>query len=136
MKSRDLNLTGAVQIKVYTALEQLGAATAKDIAAHAGLTELQVVGAVDRFIEIERAYVMEWRVASGRSAARVFKLGRGANAPRVQSNKVEARTPKGDMHLLDYRQQHLEHQKFMQNFKPHPDVAAAWLLNPIQGESA
>jgi len=134
MKAKDLNLTGAVQIKVYTALEQLGAATARNIAAHSGLTELQVVGAMDRFVELERAYVMEWRIDNGRSAARVFKLGKGANAPRAQSNKMEARTPKGDMHLLDYKQQHLEHQKFMQNFIPRPDVAAAWLLNPVQGE--
>ena len=134
MKAKDLTLTGAVQIKVYTALEQLGAATARNIAAHSGLTELQVVGAMDRFVELERAYVMEWRIDNGRSAARVFKLGRGANAPRAQSNKMEARTPKGDMHLLDYKQQHLEHQKFMQNFIPRPDVAAAWLLNPVQGE--
>jgi hypothetical protein len=134
MKSKDLTLTVAVQIKVYTALEQLGSATARNIAAHSGLTELQVVGAVDRFVELERAYVMEWRIDNGSSAARVFKLGGGANAPRTQSNKMEARTPKGDMHLLDYKQQHLEHQKFMQNFIPRPDVAAAWLLNPAQGE--
>jgi hypothetical protein len=136
MKKQTPPLPGGIQVKVYQTLEQLGTGTVKKIAQVSGLTEAQVSGAVDTFIEKNKAYICEWSFESSHSSARVIKLGRGDNVPRWKTSKGQDKIPKGDMHLLDYRQQHLEHQKFMQNFKPHPDVAAAWLLNPIQGESA
>lgn len=35
------------------------------------------------------------------------------------------------IHLIDDKTGHPEHFKFMKKFKPHPDVAAAWLFNDI-----
>jgi hypothetical protein len=134
--SKDIPVSGPVQVKVYSTLERLGAATSKEIARACGLTEMQVVSAVDKFLEANRAYICDWKFEAVNSSSRVIKLGRGVSVPRWKSAKGEHKIPKGDMHLLDYRQQHLAHQEFMKNFKPHPDVAAAWLLNPIQGKSA
>ena len=134
--SKETPVSGPVQVKVYTTLERLGAATVKEIARACCLTEMQVSGAVDKFLQTNRAYICEWRFEAVNSSSRVVKLGRGDSVPRWKTAKGQEKIPKGDMHLLDYKQQHLEHQKFMRDFKPRPDVAAAWLLNPVQGEAA
>lgn len=127
---------GTVQIAVYQTLERLGTGTIKEITKASGLTEMQVIGVVDRFIQLKKAYVCDWRFESANSSCRVIKLGNGVSVERWKSGKGKERIPKGDLHLLDYRQQHLAHQEFMRNFRPRPDVAAAWLLNPVDGELA
>jgi len=136
MKKQTQPLPGGIQVKVYQTLEQLGTGTVKKIAQVSGLTEAQVSGAVDTFIEKNKAYICDWSFESSHSSARVIKLGRGVSVERWKSSKGQDRVPKGDLHLLDYRQQHLAHQEFMRNFRPRPDVAAAWLLNPVDGELA
>lgn len=134
--NKDTPVTGPVQIAVYTALERLNTATVKEIARACGLTEMQVSGAVDKFLQTNRVHICEWRFDAVNSSCRVVKLGRGDSVPRWQNSKGKEKIPKSDMHLLDFKQHHLAHHEFMRNFKPRPDVAAAWLLNPIEGEVA
>jgi len=129
-------ISGKIQVQVYTTLERIGAGTIKEIAEASGLSDSQVSNAIDKFLELDRVYICDWRQAAGTSLSRVLKAGRGVNAPRHKDRKTPVKLPKTDLHLLDYRQQHREHQEFMRNFKPRPDVAAAWLLNPVQGDAA
>ena len=136
MKTKDTPVSGTIQVKVYQTLERLGTGTVKEIAQVSGLTDLQVAGAVDKFIQNNKAYICEWTFETSNSSARVIKLGRGVSVERWKTSKGQDRVPKGDLHLLDYRQQHREHQEFVRNFRPRPDVAAAWLLNPVDGELA
>jgi hypothetical protein len=112
--------------KVYLTLERIDKGTIKQIAKSCGMTDLQVTGAVDRLIEINKAHVQGWdHTETSRCPVRVVRLGRGVNAPRERKVNIIER----DTSMIDTNLKMAEHRRFMKSFKPHPDYAAAWLFH-------
>jgi hypothetical protein len=112
--------------KVYLTLEQINSGTIKQIAESCGMTALQVTNAIDRLLELRKAYVQGWDHAeTSRCPVRVIRLGKGSNAPRQRkSDLVERDTSHYDVNL-----KMAEHKRWAATFKPHPDPAAAWLFH-------
>jgi hypothetical protein len=112
--------------KVYLTLEQINSGTIKQIAESCGMNTLQVTTAIDRLLELRKAYVHGWDHAeTARCPVRVIRLGRGENAPRQRKADLKER----DTSQIDINLKMAEHRRFMKTFKPHPDYAAAWLFH-------
>jgi hypothetical protein len=112
--------------KVYLTLERVNQGTVKEIAESCGMNTLQVTTAIDRLLELRKAYVHGWDHAeTARCPVRVIKLGRGENAPRQRKSDLKER----DTSQIDINLKMAEHRRFMKTFKPHPDYAAAWLFH-------
>jgi hypothetical protein len=110
--------------KVFITLERMNKGSVKQIAAACNMTTIQVTNAVERLIEINKAHVSEWNHSeTARSPVRVIKLGRGVNKTRGRKVNITER----DTSQYDIKLKMAEHKKWLQTFKPHPDVAAAWI---------
>jgi len=111
--------------KVYKALETINQSTVNEIAAACNISYQQATTAVDRLLELNKAYILEWSsTETSRCPVRVIKLGRGFNAPRERKSDIVNRNSIN----LDLKLKMAEHQKWMKNFKPHADIAAAWMM--------
>jgi len=111
--------------KVFKTLEKINTGSIKDIAIACNMSELQVTTAVDRLLELNKAYIREWNFTeTSRCPVRVIKLGRGVNASRERKSDIVNRNSIN----LDLKLKMIEHKKWLETFKPHPDVAAAWLF--------
>jgi hypothetical protein len=112
--------------KVFLTLERVNQGTVKEIAESCGMNTLQVTTAIDRLLELRKAYVHGWDHAeTARCPVRVIKLGRGENAPRQRKSDLKER----DTSQIDINLKMAEHKKWLATFKPHPDLASAWLFH-------
>ena len=110
--------------KVYKALERVNQSTVKEIAAACNISYLQCTTAVDRLLELNKAYISKWSsTKTSRCPVRVIKLGRGFNAPR------ERKSDGRDSSMFDIKRKMAEHKRWLATFKPHPDPASAWLFH-------
>jgi hypothetical protein len=116
----------SIILTVFRKLEQINKGTIKQIAIACNMTDLQVTGAVDRLIEINRAHVQGWdHTETSRCPVRVIRLGRGSNAPRERKSNIVER----DTSHYDVKLKMAEHKRWAATFTPHADPAAAWLFN-------
>lgn len=112
--------------KVYLTLEQTKKGTVKEIAIACNMTNAQVTTAVDRLLELNKAHVNGWNhTETSRCPVRIIRLGRGVNAPRERKSDIVER----DTSMIDTKLKMAEHKRWLATFVPHPDYAAAWLLN-------
>ena len=117
--------------KVYLTLEQIKKGTVKEIAAACNMTNLQTTAAIDRLLELKKAHVNGWNhTETSRCPVRIIRLGRGVNAPRERKANIVER----DTSMIDTKLKMAEHKRWLATFKPHPDVAAAWLFNKPRSE--
>ena len=111
--------------KVFKTLEKINTGSIKDIAIACNMSELQVTTAIDRLLELKKAFISEWNYTeTSRCPVRVIKLGRGVNAVRERKSKIDSCKSIS----LDLKLKMIEHKKWLETFKPHPDVAAAWMM--------
>jgi len=111
--------------KVFQTLEKINTGSIKDIAIACNMSELQVTTAIDRLLELKKAFISEWNYTeTSRCPVRVIKLGRGVNAVRERKSKIDSCKSIS----LDLKLKMIEHKKWLETFKPHPDVAAAWMM--------
>jgi hypothetical protein len=122
MKNKEEN---TIIHKVFQTLEKINTGSIKDIAIACNMSELQVTTAVDTLLKLNKAYIREWNFTeTSRCPVRVIKLGRGVNASRERKSDIVNRNSIN----LDLKLKMIEHKKWLETFKPHPDVAAAWLF--------
>jgi hypothetical protein len=111
--------------KVFKTLEIIKQGSVKQISAACNISDLQATTAIDRLLELNKAYIKEWSFTeTSRCPVRVVKLGRGFNAPRERKSDIVNR----NIINLDLKIKMAEHQKWLKTFKPHADVAAAWMM--------
>ena len=111
--------------KVYQTLERINSGSIKEIAIACNMTDAQVTASVDRLLELKKAYIREWNYTeTSRCPVRVIKLGRGVNAIRERKSDIDNRKSIS----LDLKLKMIEHKKWLETFKPQPDVAAAWVF--------
>ena len=122
MKNKEEN---SIIHKVFQTLEKINTGSIKDIAIACNMSELQVTTAVDTLLKLNKAYIREWNYTeTSRCPVRVIKLGRGVNASRERKSDIVNRNSIN----LDLKLKMIEHKEWLKTFKPHPDVAAAWLF--------
>jgi len=111
--------------KVFKTLEGMKKGTVKQIAAACNMTTIQATNAVDRLINLNKAYVSDWdHNETARSPVRVIKLGEGVSKIRERKKDIIEQ----DSSQYDVKLKMAEHKRWAATFKPHPDVAAAWMF--------
>ncbi len=100
--------------------------------------------------EMGKIFVCEWRKGKHGVMTKVYKAGCGESVVLVNKRQDAARRAltkrkeydpaapimpnngwRSTIHSKDYSFQHGDHVKFMERFKPQPDVASAWLFTEI-----
>jgi hypothetical protein len=127
--------------------------TAAEIALEVG-SETKATSKHLRLLEdMGHIYVCEWRKGKHGVMTKAYKLGEGESVVLVAKRKSKQDAARraltkrniydpyapimpnngwrSTIHSKDYSFQHGEHIKFMERFKPHPDLASAWLFTEI-----
>lgn len=119
--------------------------TAAEIAAEVG-SETKATSKHLRLLEdVGKIYVCEWRNGKYGVLTKAYKLGEGESVGLVSKRKKKAgRPPKDDVVDVyiapnngwvsriigqDPRMSHADHIRYMNTFRPHPDIASSWLFN-------
>jgi predicted ArsR family transcriptional regulator len=146
------------QQMVINAIQREGIASVPVIMKTLDLSLKAVKAHVQRLEQDNYIRVIDWVRGANGGAIKVYAVGAGENKPldraafkaKIKQEKArKARTLRNNsydpfapviqnsgwvskIHSLDYSIHHADHIKFMERFQPRPDVAAAWLANPVE----
>lgn len=122
--------------------------TVAQIAKEMGIAVKAAGAHLRRLEQAGRIHVSEWRF-TGATMSKCYTAGFGESVTYTSKRKPKKKQPKPERKdkldeyiapndswistlYADPRTNHAEHIRFMNNFKPRPDDAAAWLFTEIR----
>ena len=146
-------LTAKQQVVLDT-IQQLGKATAIDVAKAIGADPEATTARIRRLHNLKLVYVCDWGTGAYNHPIKIFAFGEGVDATvdkvahfakirqaRAKSKFIKRNTYDVDapivpntgwvstIHTWDNSISQTEHIEFMKRFKPHPDRSSEWLFN-------
>jgi hypothetical protein len=115
MMASKINLESKKAKMAVDTLRQLREATTLKMQAATGLPKVTLNNVLRLLRDMNMIHVSSWDWTTSRQMVRVYKWGQGEDAPQPMIAFKDKNKPRKDM----------------ANFKPHADIAAAWLRNPI-----
>jgi hypothetical protein len=120
--------------RIVSLIEQMGSATCRQLSAIIGPDRHGTVrGWVADLHCDQRIYIAGWVRQEGGCKKRVpcYRVGNEPDTPNNPMTEEPAKIAKNDPEYLSRAEVERKHERWLKEWRPHVDPAAAWMMNPV-----